>query len=116
MAKPAVGAVADAKIERALPGAATGNKADRLAPSDEAQISDSARKMAEPDNKESKPKADPPPEFQAKSGISLRFQVNSEDGSVTITMIDPVTKEVVRTIPPNELSKMGYDNFLNLFT
>jgi len=30
-------------------------------------------------------------------------------------MIDPVTKEIVRTIPQNELSKMGYDHFLNLF-
>ena len=75
----------------------------------------SARKLAELDNKESKPKADPQPEFQAKSGTSLRFQVNSEDGSVTITMIDPETKEVVRTIPPDELGKMGYDHFLNLF-
>ena len=114
--KPAGGAVADSKTERALPGSATGQKADRLAPSDEGQISMPARKLAEPDNKESKPKADPQPEFKAKSGTSLRFQVNSEDGSVTITMIDPETKEVVRTIPPDELHRMGYDHFLNLFT
>lgn len=115
-AKPAVGTAADAKTERALPGAAIGQKADRLAPADEGQISMLARKLAESDNKESKPKADPQPEFQTKSGTSLRFQINREDGSVTITMIDPETKEVVRTIPPDELNKMGYDHFLNLFT
>ncbi|MDA0698281.1 MAG: hypothetical protein DWG81_00205 [Chloroflexi bacterium] len=116
VAKPAVGAPADSKTERALPGAATGPKADRLAPSDEGQISMSARKLAKPDIKESQPKADPKPEYQTKSGSSLRFQVNSDDGSVTITIIDPDTKEVVRTIPPDELKKMGYDHFLNLFT
>jgi len=116
-AKAALGAVPNANPEHkeSAPVAGSSPAQVRLSPTDDGKLSLPARKLAESDQKDAEAKQDPQAEFKTSSGANLRFQVNKEDGSVTITMIDPVTKEIVRTIPQNELSKMGYDHFLNLF-
>jgi hypothetical protein len=48
--------------------------------------------------------------------LSLKFKIDEKTKDVTILMIDRETHKVVRSIPPEEMSKMDPGELLELFT
>ncbi len=62
-----------------------------------------------------KPVEQPAPK-PAKSGpdVFLRFQVNQETKKVTVYVVDRATREIVRTIPPDEINKLKAGDLLEL--
>ncbi len=46
-------------------------------------------------------------ELLSKSQRSLRFEVDETSGRTVITVINPITKEIVRQIPPEEMLAMA---------
>jgi uncharacterized FlaG/YvyC family protein len=49
------------------------------------------------------------------SNIRLKFRVNDETNEITILVLDQASKEVIRTIPADEMAKMHPGDLLNLF-
>jgi len=49
------------------------------------------------------------------SDVSLKFKINEETKDVTILIVDRASKKVVRTIPPEEMSKMKPGELLEMF-
>ena len=49
------------------------------------------------------------------SDLNLRFMVDSQTKDVTILVVDRSSKKVVRTIPPEEASKLDPGELLQLF-
>jgi uncharacterized FlaG/YvyC family protein len=47
--------------------------------------------------------------------INLRFRVDQKTQDVTVFLLNQQTREVIRTIPPNELSKLKPGDLVNLF-
>ena len=47
--------------------------------------------------------------------IGLKFQVNDETNEVTIFVIDRASKQVLRTIPPEEMKNLSAGDLLELF-
>ncbi len=47
--------------------------------------------------------------------ISLKFQVDPQTNDVTILILNRASRQVVRTIPPEDMSKMGPGEILQLF-
>ncbi len=47
--------------------------------------------------------------------MSLKFKINEETHDVTVIIIDNSSKEVVRTIPPEEMAKINAGELLQLF-
>ena len=50
----------------------------------------------------------------SQSGTFMRFNVDSETHAVTVMVVDTKSREVLRTIPPEELANMGYDRIVDL--
>jgi uncharacterized FlaG/YvyC family protein len=48
--------------------------------------------------------------------ITLKFKIDEETNDVTILMLDRETRKVVRTIPPEEMTKLDPGQLLELFT
>ncbi len=46
-------------------------------------------------------------QFLTDSSRSLVFQVDTDSGRTVITVLNPATSEVIRTIPPTELIAMA---------
>ena len=49
------------------------------------------------------------------SDLNLRFMINSDTKDVTILVVNRSNKQVVRTIPPEEASKLDPGELLQLF-
>jgi uncharacterized FlaG/YvyC family protein len=49
------------------------------------------------------------------SNIYLRFRIDPETNDVTLFVLDRAAKEVVRTIPADELAKLGPGELFELF-
>ena len=47
--------------------------------------------------------------------INLRFLIDQKTQDLTVFMLNQKTREVIRTIPPNELSKLKPGDLVNLF-
>jgi uncharacterized FlaG/YvyC family protein len=65
-------------------------------------------------------KSEGPPEIEPKSSnllgeMSLKFEIDSETHDVTILLLDRSSQRVVRTIPPDEMSKLNPGELLQLF-
>jgi len=56
--------------------------------------------------------------FSSKTltNISLKFQVNASTNDVTILVLDKESKEVIRTIPPEELQNLREGDLFELTT
>lgn len=50
-----------------------------------------------------------------KSDILLRFHIDEETNDITVYLVDRATKQVVRSIPPNEVQKLRAGDLLKLF-
>jgi len=48
--------------------------------------------------------------------ISLRFRVDAETQEVTLLILDKNTRELIRSIPPEEMKNIGPGELLELFT
>lgn len=48
--------------------------------------------------------------------ISLKFKIDEETNAVTILILDKASRQVVRTIPPEDMTKMEPGELLELFT
>jgi hypothetical protein len=48
--------------------------------------------------------------------ISLHFKVDSETNQITVMILDKATRRVLRTIPPDEVTKLQAGDLLSLFT
>jgi uncharacterized FlaG/YvyC family protein len=51
----------------------------------------------------------------ALADVSLKFQIDAKTNDVTIFILDKASRQVVRTIPPEEMKKMGPGELLELF-
>lgn len=51
----------------------------------------------------------------ALADVSLKFQIDAKTNDVTIFILDKVSRQVVRTIPPDDMKKMGPGELLELF-
>jgi hypothetical protein len=72
-------------------------------------------------------KADPParpdgaagsrstPDARPLPNISLHFKIDSQTNQVTVLILDKATREVIRTIPPEELKELRQGELLELF-
>ena len=65
-------------------------------------------------------KSDGPPVIEPKPSnllgeVSLKFEIDSETHDVTILLLDRTSQRVVRTIPPDEMSKLNPGELLQLF-
>jgi uncharacterized FlaG/YvyC family protein len=65
-------------------------------------------------------KSESPPVIEPKSSnllgeVSLKFEIDSETHDVTILLLDRTSQRVVRTIPPDEMSKLNPGELLQLF-
>jgi uncharacterized FlaG/YvyC family protein len=47
--------------------------------------------------------------------VHLKFQVDSDTDEITILILDKESKQVIRTIPPEELSKLRAGDLFELF-
>ena len=47
--------------------------------------------------------------------ISTRFSVDAQTQALTVTVVNQRTREVIRTIPPEEQSRLKPGDLLNLF-
>lgn len=47
--------------------------------------------------------------------VHLKFQVDSDTNEITILILDRESKQVLRTIPPEELSKLRAGDLFELF-
>ena len=54
----------------------------------------------------------PPKAAASLTNVTLRYQVNSEDNSVTLLVVDVATRKVLRTVPPEELARLGFDHII----
>jgi uncharacterized FlaG/YvyC family protein len=52
---------------------------------------------------------------QPLGDVSLKFEIDRKTHDVTILILDRSTRQVVRTIPPDEMSKMDPGELLQLF-
>jgi uncharacterized FlaG/YvyC family protein len=48
--------------------------------------------------------------------LTLKFKIDEETNDVTIVMVDRETRKVVRTIPPEEMTKLDPGELIELFT
>jgi uncharacterized FlaG/YvyC family protein len=67
---------------------------------------------------EAKGKADASPEANVVNPLAdftLEFQVDESSKDVTVYILDRASKEVVRTIPPEELNNLNPGDLLQLF-
>jgi uncharacterized FlaG/YvyC family protein len=63
----------------------------------------------------------PPPEKSPKSlpvsnleDVSLRFRVNEDTNEITVYVIDRASRRVLRTVPPEEFTKLQAGDLLQL--
>jgi uncharacterized FlaG/YvyC family protein len=47
--------------------------------------------------------------------VSLKFEIDSQTHEVTVLLLDRTSQRVVRTIPPEEISKLNPGDLLQLF-
>ncbi|MCX8062362.1 MAG: flagellar protein FlaG [Anaerolineales bacterium] len=47
--------------------------------------------------------------------VTLRFEIDSQTHDVTILILDKASRQVVRTIPPEEMARMDPGELLQLF-
>ena len=47
--------------------------------------------------------------------VHLKFQVDNETNEITVLILDKISKEVIRTIPPEELSNLRAGDLFELF-
>ncbi len=47
--------------------------------------------------------------------VTLRFEIDSQTHDVTILILDKASRQVVRTIPPEEMARMNPGELLQLF-
>jgi uncharacterized FlaG/YvyC family protein len=50
------------------------------------------------------------------SSVHLQFKVDTKTQDVTVLVLDKATQKVLRTIPPEEMSKLQAGDLLELFT
>jgi hypothetical protein len=64
-----------------------------------------------------RPEAPPPAKASPKAlpNVSLHFKIDASTNEVTVLILDKGTREVIRTIPPDELSKLRQGELLELF-
>ncbi len=55
------------------------------------------------------------PVSRQNENISLEFKVDPEKQDVTVLILDKSTRKVIRTIPPEELSKLREGDLVELF-
>ncbi len=75
-----------------------------------------ARASAAPEAAPETKTEDTPRQPATHPDISLRFQVDEETQDVTLLILDKNTREVIRSIPPDEMNKIGPGELLELFT
>ncbi len=51
----------------------------------------------------------------SSADINLRFRIDQKTQDITVYMLDRSTREVIRTIPPSELSKLTPGDLVSLF-
>jgi uncharacterized FlaG/YvyC family protein len=64
--------------------------------------------------------ATPPEEVANESAshlpnINVRFRIDQKTNDVTVFLLDQQTQQVIRTIPPGELTKLTPGDLVNLF-
>lgn len=69
----------------------------------------------QPEKKTETPAQAPKPTSGMTADINLRFKINEETQDVTVFMLNRTTREVIRTIPPNELQKLQPGDLISLF-
>jgi uncharacterized FlaG/YvyC family protein len=52
---------------------------------------------------------------RTKSDVSLEFKVDPDNQDVTVLILDKKSRKVIRTIPPEELSKLREGDLVELF-
>ena len=60
--------------------------------------------------------APPPVEAVKATDVQLRFEVDQHSKQVTVYLVDKATHRVVRSIPPNEVSKLKEGDLVDLFS
>ncbi len=87
---------------------ATGPALTKLQPSGEGDSSQVGAGQKVKDSKSEKVTS-------ALSDVSLKFQIDAKTNDVTIYILDKASRQVVRTIPPEDMKKMGPGELLELF-
>jgi hypothetical protein len=57
--------------------------------------------------------AEPPPQAR-RSDVVLRFNVDRDTREVTVYVMDRASRQVLRTIPPDELNKLNAGDLIEL--
>ena len=65
--------------------------------------------------KAAEPRPDKPAPQNPMVDISLKFQVDPQTNDVTILILNRASRQVVRTIPPEDMTKMGPGEIVQLF-
>ena len=72
-----------------------------------------SKSEAKPEKLPEKPPEKPKNIF---ADVSLHFKIDAHSHNITILVLDRNTRKVLRSIPPEEVSKMGPGDLLSLFT
>lgn len=75
-----------------------------------------ARQILADENKSQEaPKSKNPGSNAQYTDVHLKFQVDDDTNEITVLILDKISKEVIRTIPPEELSSLRAGDLFELF-
>ncbi|HEX2980457.1 MAG TPA: flagellar protein FlaG [Anaerolineaceae bacterium] len=77
----------------------------------DARVKPAQESSPKPTEKPQEPKVEAKPQ----PDVQLRFIVDAQSNEVTVLLLDKATHRIVRTIPPDELSKFKEGDLLSLF-